>query len=128
MEYLAQMIHIAQKAMLNAYVPLCQFPVGVCIRTPEGVMFGGCNWENAALPLGQCAEASAIGTMLTEGYRLICEVVLMAQKSQICTPCGGCRQRLFEFSTEQTTIYYCNAEGRVKKTLALSELLPEAFR
>ncbi len=68
-KYIGEMFFLAKKAAYNAYVPLCKFKVGACIRTREGKLFNGCNWENAATPLSQCAEISALSAMLTAGYR-----------------------------------------------------------
>lgn len=122
------MVKLARKAAQNAYVPLCQFPVGACLRTSEGKLFHGCNWENAATPLSQCAEASAISAMLTAGYSEITEIVLFAEKMDNCTPCGACRQRLVEFSTEKTCFYSCNRQGELLEKIPLLEfLLPKAF-
>lgn len=123
-----EMFKLAKQALKNAYVPLCKFPVGACIRTVEGQLFYGCNWENAATPLSQCAETSAISQMLSNGYRKISEVVLVAEKIDVCTPCGACRQRLFEFADDNVKIYACGIDGKINKIFELNELLPAAFR
>lgn len=124
--YLIQMVELGKKAAMNAYVPLCKFAVGACIRTHEGQLFSGCNWENRATPLSQCAEVSALSGMLTAGYRKINEIVLLTSKF-VCMPCGACRQRLFEFSDEETTFYSYSMDGLLLKSIKLNELLPEAF-
>jgi cytidine deaminase len=124
---LDKMIEMAKKTMAHAYVPFCHFPVGACIRTVEGHLFAGCNWENASAPLSQCAEGSAISAMISSGYRMISAVVIIAEKIDICTPCGGCRQRLLEFSDRETKIYACDKEGHLKKVFSMEILLPSAF-
>lgn len=124
--YLIQMVELGKKAAMNAYVPLCKFAIGACIRTKEGQLFNGCNWENKATPLSQCAETSALSAMLTAGYRHIDEIVLVSPKF-VCMPCGGCRQRLFEFSHEETIVYSYNMNGLLLKSIKLNILLPEAF-
>ncbi|MDD4892631.1 hypothetical protein A1D18_01205 [Candidatus Rickettsiella isopodorum] len=125
-DYLIQMVSLGKKAAMNAYVPLCKFSVGACIRTNEGQLFHGCNWENRATPLSQCAETSALSGMLTAGYRKISEIVLVTPKF-VCTPCGACRQRLLEFSHEETNFYSYNRDGLLLKSIKLNKLLPEAF-
>lgn len=125
-DYLIPMVELGKKAAMNAYVPLCKFSVGACIRTNEGQLFNGCNWENMATPLSQCAEISALSAMLTAGYRKIDEIVLVSPKS-ICMPCGACRQRLFQFSHDETNFYSYNMDGLLLKSLKFKNLLPEAF-
>lgn len=124
--YLIQMVALGKKAAMNAYVPLCKYALGACIRTSEGQLFIGCNWENMATPLSQCAETSALSAMLTAGYRKIDEIVLISAES-VCMPCGACRQRLFEFSHEETVFYSYNMDGLLLKSIKFNKLLPEAF-
>ncbi|MES2141380.1 MAG: cytidine deaminase [Pseudomonadota bacterium] len=123
---LTKMVTLAKQAASNAYVPLCKFSVGACIRTIEGQLFNGCNWENVATPLSQCAETSALGTMLTAGYRQISDIVLVTPQF-VCTPCGACRQRLIQFSSPETNFYSYNKDGVLLKSIKLNQLLPEAF-
>ncbi|TLY48352.1 MAG: cytidine deaminase [Gammaproteobacteria bacterium] len=125
-DYLIQMVSLGKKAALNAYVPLCKFAVGACIRTNEGQLFNGCNWENMATPLSQCAETSALSAMLTAGYRKIDEIVLISPKF-VCMPCGACRQRLFQFCHRETNFYSYNMDGLLLKSLKFNSLLPAAF-
>lgn len=124
--YINTMLDLAKKAAINAYVPLCKFNVGACIRTREGKLFNGCNWENAATPLSQCAETSALSAMLTAGCRNIADILLVSPEKS-CTPCGGCRQRLIQFSDSETNFYSYNMNNKLLKTMRLSDLLPEKF-
>ncbi len=113
----------------NAYAPYSRFHVGAAIRTEDGRIFSGCNIENAAYPQGQCAEASAIGTMVANGAARIAEVVVVGGEDgdgMLCSPCGGCRQRLREFAGADTPIHICGPEG-LRLTATLEDLLPLSF-
>jgi cytidine deaminase len=116
----------ARAAYDNAYAPYSQFPVGAAILTPEGEIFAGCNVENAAYPQGACAEAGAISAMALAGGRRIAEVVVVGGGAGLCTPCGGCRQRLREFAAPDTPIHIAGPEG-VRASFTLAQLLPESF-
>ena len=126
MSALDAMIEAAARARKNAHAPYSGFQVGACLRTDTGAIYAGCNVENAAYPQGQCAEASAIGAMVAAGERRIVEVVVLAEGEQLCTPCGGCRQRLSEFAAPDTPVHVCGPEG-VRATISLGELLPHGF-
>ena len=109
-----------------AHVPYSKFKVGAAILTENNRIIVGCNVENAAYPQTQCAEASAIGNMISQGERKIVEVLVIGSGNLLCSPCGGCRQRLREFAFLKTPIHMCDTNGH-KKTLTLEELLPESF-
>ena len=116
----------AKKVRENAHVPYSQFKVGAAFLTENGSIISGCNVENAAYPQSQCAEASAIGNLISSGYRNIKEVVVIGSGDLLCSPCGGCRQRLREFASLDVAIHMCNSEGHLK-TSTLAELLPDSF-
>ena len=116
----------AKNVRENAHVPYSQFKVGAALLTENGSIISGCNVENAAYPQSQCAEASAIGNLLSNGYKKIIEVVVIGSGNLLCSPCGGCRQRLREFASLDVSIHMCNSEGHLK-TLTLAELLPDSF-
>lgn len=120
------MIQIARRAMARAHCPYSNFPVGACLRTANDQLFSGCNVENASFPEGWCAETSAIAAMVLAGETRIEEVVVMATGTEACAPCGGCRQRLAEFSSPETRIHLCGPEG-LRLTVTLGEILPRAF-
>ncbi|UEM02868.1 cytidine deaminase [Skermanella rosea] len=129
MSSLDTMIPLAREAMRRAYAPYSKFPVGACLRTGGGRFYAAANVENAAYPQGQCAEASAIGMMVAGGDRRIVEVVVMGGTpgdGMLCTPCGGCRQRLREFCAPDVQIHVCGPEG-LRRTVTLEELLPLSF-
>ena len=116
----------AKQAFDNAYAPYSNFPVGAAVRTPEGEIFAGCNVENAAYPQGACAEAGAIAAMALSGRRRIAEVLVIGGGAGLCTPCGGCRQRLREFACAEMRIHVAGPEG-VRASFTLAELLPQSF-
>jgi homotetrameric cytidine deaminase len=116
----------ADAVMRNAYAPYSQFPVGAALRTRSGAIHVGANVENAAYPQGQCAEASAVGTMIAAGESEISAVAVVAEKLDICPPCGGCRQRLKEFAAPGTRVYLGRPGGPIETT-TMGELLPLAF-
>ena len=126
MTVLDEMIALARSARAKAYAPYSGFLVGCCIRGESGRLHAGANVENAAYPLGQCAEASAIGQMIAAGDRRIAELVLVAEGDQLCTPCGGCRQRLAEFAAPDVKVHLCDAAG-LQRSVTVGELLPLAF-
>jgi len=116
----------AKKVREKAHVPYSQFKVGAAFLTEKDSVIAGCNVENAAYPQSQCAEASAIGNLISNGYTKIKEVVVIGSGDLLCSPCGGCRQRLREFASLDTLIHMCNMDGHLK-TSTLAELLPDSF-
>ena len=116
----------AAAARSRAYAPYSNFAVGAAIRTPSGAIHGGCNVENAAYPQGACAEAGAISAMVAAGARAIAEILVIGGGEGLCTPCGGCRQRIREFASAQTRIHIAGPEG-VRASFARDELLPHSF-
>ncbi|NQV81425.1 MAG: cytidine deaminase [Alphaproteobacteria bacterium] len=126
MSILDDMIALARQARERAYAPYSNFQVGACLRGASGKLYAGANVENAAYPQGQCAEASAIGAMIAAGERTIVEVVVIGGGDGLCTPCGGCRQRLNEFADAATPVHVCGPEG-LRQTFTVGALLPGAF-
>jgi len=116
----------AKAAQANAYAPYSRFHVGAALRTPSGEVYSGGNVENAAYPEGFCAETSAISAMVTAGERRIAEICVVADGAALCTPCGGCRQRIREFADAATIVHVAGPEG-MRATFRLSALLPESF-
>jgi cytidine deaminase len=106
--------------------PIPVFPVGAAVRGESGALYAGCNVENAAFPLGSCAEASAISAMVVAGERRILEVLVIGKGPALVSPCGGCRQRLHEFADDTTPVHICDSDG-LRRTVTLGELLPLSF-
>ena len=116
----------AKKVREKSYAPYSKFKVGAAFLTEDNSIVVGCNVENAAYPQSQCAEASAIGNLISQGYKNIVEIVVIGSGNKLCSPCGGCRQRLREFSKLDVPIHMCSVEGHIK-TSTLGELLPDSF-
>ena len=119
-------IAATKEAMSKAYVPYSNYPVGALIVTDNGNTYSGCNVENASYPLGNCAEASAIASMVIGGDKKIKTIYVMTKNDEGGIPCGGCRQRIREFSDTNTQIIMCSPDG-VQQRINLSELLPNSF-
>ena len=126
MSGLDDLIVVARDAMARAYAPYSRFRVGAAVRGVSGNLYGGCNVENAAYPQGCCAEASAIAAMVMAGETQIVEVAVMGVGEALCTPCGGCRQKLREFAAADTPVHICGPQG-LRRTVTLGDLLPLAF-
>ena len=125
-ENFEKLFNAAKMVRDNAHVPYSNFKVGAAFLTDDNSIVSGCNVENAAYPQSQCAEASAIGNLVSQGFSKIREVVVIGSGSLLCSPCGGCRQRLREFASLETQIHMCNSDGHLK-TSTLKELLPDSF-
>jgi cytidine deaminase len=123
---LQPMLDVAREALACAHAPYSRFRVGACLRAGSGRLYGGCNVENSAYPVGQCAEATAIGAMVVAGDHEIVEVVVLTEGREICSPCGRCRQQLAEFARSGVPVHLAGPEG-VRVTTTLGELLPLAF-
>jgi len=119
-------ITATKEAMNKAYVPYSKYPVGALIVTDKGNTYTGCNVENASYPLGNCAEAAAIASMVMAGEKNIKLIYVMSQNDQGGCPCGGCRQRIREFSDIDTKVILCSPSG-VQQRLFLADLLPNSF-
>ena len=121
-----KLFNAAKTVRENAHVPYSNFKVGAAFLTEDGSIISGCNVENAAYPQTQCAEASAIGSLISSGYKKINEIVVIGSGSLLCSPCGGCRQRIREFASLDIKIHMCNEKGHMK-TSTLEDLLPDSF-
>ncbi|MCF6319082.1 MAG: cytidine deaminase [Proteobacteria bacterium] len=120
-----QLIKQAQAAMKKAYAPYSKFHVGAVILDNNNNSHAGCNVENAAYPLGVCAEASAISSMVLSGGRVIKEIMLVSSGENLVTPCGGCRQKIKEFSDGNTKIQVFHNNGITE--FSIEDLLPHSF-
>lgn len=116
----------AQAVFPNAYVPYSHFPVAAALRSKAGNIYVGVNVENASYGLARCAEQSAIQAMNTAGEREFEEIVVLSKAENPASPCGACRQILFEFSPK-AKVYMTNEAGVVNSSTS-EELLPGGFR
>ncbi|WP_342359806.1 cytidine deaminase [Terrarubrum flagellatum] len=117
----------ARAAREKAYAPYSKYKVGAAILAPDGRVFVGCNVENAAYPVGTCAEAGAIAAMIQGGGARITAIAVIGSGPDICTPCGGCRQRIREFAAADAVIAMTNADMGAKLVCTMDEILPHAF-
>lgn len=116
----------AREVYENAYAPYSNFNVAVALLGSDKNIYSGVNVENSSYPEGICAESAAIGKMITNGCNEIDEILVLADTKLPTAPCGGCRQRLMEFSCNSNPVYLCNLDGLLKVT-SIGDLLPEAF-
>ena len=121
-----ELVAAAINAMSKAYAPYSQFHVGAAIRDVQGFVHVGANVENAAYPQGVCAEASAISAMVMAGGQKIQAIAIAGAGGHLCTPCGGCRQRIREFADEEAVIIIAD-ETSERARFTLATLLPYSF-
>jgi cytidine deaminase len=122
------LINAAKDARENAYCHYSGYSVGAAIVDDQGYLHVGCNVENAAYPLGNCAEAAAIAAMVQEGGKCIDRIAVVGGFGDVapCTPCGGCRQRIQEFADENTIIITMDDSSDWQR-YSIAELLPASF-
>ena len=120
------LIAAANAAKAKAYAPYSNHPVGAAILDAAGAIHSGCNVENAAYPQGVCAEASAISAMISAGSHKITAIAVSGPGPHLCTPCGGCRQKIREFAAPDTPVLICDDTGE-RARFTLDQLLPESF-
>ena len=122
------LISPAREARGKAYCRYSGFSVGAAIVDDRGHVYVGCNVENAAYNLGNCAEAAAIAAMVQDGGKRIARIAVAGGYSEIssCTPCGGCRQRINEFGDEATVVIAIDDSNEWRK-YSIAELLPASF-
>lgn len=115
----ADLLARAEAAAERAYAPYSRFPVGCALRTRSGAVVEGVNVENAAYPLGICAERAALARAIAEGHRPG-DFVTAAVTAP---PCGGCRQWLVEMGVERVLF----RDGDRVHEMTPEELLPASF-
>ena len=122
-----ELMRAAMKAAENAYAPYSRFRVGAAVLCDdeEGSVYTGCNVENASYPCGICAERTAVSKAVSEGRRRFVMIAVTGSSAEKCTPCGICRQFLYEFSPEMTVL--CGNKDGEYDEMKLSDLLPRGF-
>lgn len=110
----------------RAYAPYSNHGVGAALEDDTGAVHVGVNVENAAYPQGVCAEAGAISAMVAAGGRQIMALAVAGPGPHLCTPCGGCRQKIREFAAPETPIVICGPGG-IEARFTLADLLPASF-
>lgn len=127
------LIGAARECCARAHAPYSGIHVGAAVRAASGAVYRGNNVENAAYPLGNCAETSAIAAgVQAEGAAFrIAEIAVWAadRKGAVlaASPCGGCRQRIHELAVDGRVQIHFPWQGGEVRTAALEELLPYAF-
>ena len=119
-----KLVYIAYEARKKAYAPYSNFTVGAAILTESGKIFRGANIENASYGLTICAERVAAVSAVAAGEKKFKVIAIFADK--LTSPCGACRQTLYEFAPDMKVIS-CGKDGNAKIT-TLKKLLPRAFR
>jgi len=115
----------AKAARTHAYAPYSRFPVGAALLARDGRVFTGVNVENASYGLANCAERTAVFKAVSEGvHEFVACAVIGPQDDVECSPCGSCRQVLFEFGPDMVIVL---ADGPGLKQYTVRELLPGAF-
>ena len=123
-----ELIDAALAVRENAYCRYSGFSVGAALIDEKGGTHVGCNVENAAYPQGNCAETAAIAAMVAGGGRRIVTIAVAGGSDRVtaCTPCGGCRQRIYEFADENTRVIVIDDDGDWH-TYTVADLLPSSF-
>lgn len=132
-----ELLRAAEHASRRAHCPYSGYRVGAAVLDTDGNVHLGCNVENASYPEGQCAEANAIGAMVTAGGTRIASIAVVGAVDDddagnrfadvgICTPCGGCRQRIREFAEPASRVVMQDEDGNVDAR-SIEDLLPASF-
>jgi len=120
------LLKAAEAIRARAYAPYSRFSVGAAILADDGKIYSGCNIENAAYPVGNCAEASAIAAMIAGGGKRITRIYVTGPGKAPVTPCGACRQRIREFADLSVQIISHGVDGD-PLVCSLEQLLPYSF-
>ena len=115
----------AKQARLKAHAPYSKFRVGAAVLTKSGAIFQGCNIENSSYGATVCAEQNALFHAYAHGEHEFEAIAVIADTSEICPPCGICRQVIMDLAGD-IEIILANLQGKTRRFKA-SELLPEAF-
>jgi cytidine deaminase len=122
---LTDLIKTAKLASTRAYCPYSKFPVGAAVLTGDGIMYAGCNVENASYGLTICAERNAIFQAVAQAKTTLIAIVVYTPTPTVTAPCGACRQVINEFGPDAEVISVCNGTDMLRAPLA--KLLPVAF-
>ncbi len=120
-----ELVKAALKARENAFAPYSNFKVGAALETPDGKIYSGCNVENATYGLTVCAERVALWKAISEGERKFLRIVVASATDRPATPCGACRQLLWEFCGD-IEVLLVNPKGFFESH-RLSHLFPRPF-
>jgi cytidine deaminase len=121
-----ELIEEAKKAREYAYVPYSKFKVGAALLTKDGKVYRGCNIENAAYSMCNCAERTALFKAYSEGDTEFAALAVIADTPRPVPPCGACRQVISELCPSDMKVILANLNGDIME-LTVEELLPQAF-
>ncbi|SNX53190.1 cytidine deaminase [Thermoanaerobacterium sp. RBIITD] len=121
-----KLLDLAKEAREKAYVPYSHFKVGACVISEEGNIYKGCNIENSSYGLTNCAERTALFNAYSNGDTKLKAIAVIADTVGPVSPCGACRQVIFELGGEDLTVILGNLKGDYIVTKA-KDLLPGAF-
>ncbi len=121
-----ELLAAARAAQADAYAPYSGFRVGAALLAADGRVFVGANVENAAYPATICAERVALPAAVVAGARAFAALAVVGDGDGPCTPCGICRQALYEFAPD-LTVYASGADGAVAEYVLGRDLLPHGF-
>jgi cytidine deaminase len=121
-----ELVQEAIQAREKAYVPYSKFGVGAALLTTDGKVYHGCNIENAAYSMCNCAERTALFKAYSEGDRNFALLAVVADTDRPCSPCGACRQVISELCPRDMKVVLTNLKGDILET-TVEELLPGAF-
>jgi cytidine deaminase len=116
-----------RRLLPNAHAPYSGVQVAAAVEGVDGQVHFGVNVENAAYPQGVCAEASAISAAVTGGTTSLRRVFVAASLPGLVWPCGGCRQKIFEFASPGCEVVTLGRDGETASA-TIEELLPHGFR
>lgn len=119
-----ELVTAAISAREEAYVPYSGFKVGAAVQGISGLIYSGCNIENASYGLSNCAERTAIFKAVSEGELELIAIAVVADTPGPVSPCGACRQVMAEFGIRK--ILLANLNGK-QRTVTMEELLPFSF-
>jgi cytidine deaminase len=122
------LLKAAKVALKKAHAPYSKFRVGAAFVTTKGEMFTGCNVENASYGMTNCAERTAIFSAVAKlGGKMRIKAIAVANDQGVpCSPCGACRQVIYEFGPD-ATVYFQTKKNEWKE-VSITDLLPEGFR
>jgi cytidine deaminase len=121
-----KLIEEAKAAREMAYVPYSKFKVGAALLTKDGKIYRGCNIENAAYSMCNCAERTALFKAYSEGDKDFKMLAVIADTDRPVPPCGACRQVISELCDEDMLVILTNLKGDVQE-ITVKDLLPGAF-
>ncbi len=122
---LSQLLAAARAASPRAYAPYSRFRVGAAVLADDGRVFTSANIENASYGLTSCAERNAVFAAVFAGVRRVVAVAIHTPTAAPVSPCGACRQVIFEFGPDAVVASCCDGDDQQRRTIG--ELLPDAF-